>query len=103
MGTAANLFGLILFVIACVLILANWVVAHKNLENRRRGIDQHLSSVALLPQVVMLFSALCFQASRNPWFSAWFLAWVSSNDIALWLLLFQLPKRLLNKLRQALG
>lgn len=101
MTTAASVLGYALSAVGGVLILVNWSVAFKNLRNRRRGVERHHSSIALVPQIVMLLSVLCFRASPDPRPTAWFPLWLSLADIALWLLLFQLSRLLFFKRRQA--
>jgi hypothetical protein len=68
---AANLFGLVLFVIGCVLIVVNTLAVHKTHQNRRRGIDKHVSGIAFIPQLLMIFAALSFHAAKQPWLPTW--------------------------------
>ena len=99
MVKAASVLGYALFAVGCVLILLNWSVAFKNLRNRRRGVERHQSSITLVPQIVMFFSALAFLGPRNPWPVPWFPLWLGFADIAFWLLLFQLARMLFVKRR----
>lgn len=94
---ASNLLGLVLFLTGCLFILANYAVAFKKLENRRRGIHKHISSIALLPQVMMLLSALSFNAAPRPWLDIWIPLYVSASDPSLWMLLFQTFKVVRNR------
>lgn len=97
MAAAESVLGYALFAVGCVLILLNWSVAFKNLRNRRRGVERHHSSITLVPQIVMFFSALAFHGPHNPWPTPWFPLWLSLADIALWLLLFQLARVLFSR------
>jgi len=86
---AANLLGLVFFVIGGVLILTNFAIWYGNYMNRRRGSDKHISSISLIPQFAMILSALAFNAAKNPWLAAWFALCAGAIDPALWMLLFQ--------------
>jgi|GEM_PF-4653111 len=84
----ANLCGLVLLLIGCLLILANGMAAFKNLRNRRRGLDKHLSYITVVPQLVMALSALCLHAAAGPWFPFWLPFLVSASDPSLWVMLY---------------
>ena len=93
----ANLSVTLLFFIGCVLVVANFVVWYENDQNRRRGIDRHISYIALMPQFVMGLSAICFHAAHNPWFAVWVPFYVALSDFALWVLLFQTIRVILDR------
>jgi hypothetical protein len=85
----ANLCGSILFALGCVLILVNGVVAYRNLQNRRQGIERHVSSIVLIPQFLMVLSAVSFHTSVAPWIAGWILLLVALSDPILWIMAFQ--------------
>ena len=93
----ANLSGTLLFFIGSVLIVANFSVWYQNVRNLRRGIDRHISYITLMPQFVMVLSAVCFHTARNPWFAVWFPFAISLSDFALWILLFQTIRVILDR------
>ena len=93
----SNLIGLLLFLTGCLFILVNGMAAFKNLQNRRRGIHKHISSIALLPQAAMLLSALSFNAAPRPWFDVWIPLCVGARDPALWMLVFLIFKTVWNR------
>ena len=90
-----NLAGLLLFVLECLLILANWMAAIQSARNRRRGINRHVSGIALVPQVLMLLAALSLNAAKAPWLPVWLPFAVGATDIALLRLLLILPRVIL--------
>jgi 4-amino-4-deoxy-L-arabinose transferase-like glycosyltransferase len=84
MSMALNLLASMLFMLGCVLIAANWAVLAKNVENRRKGIERHSSSITLVPQVGMLLSGLFFHASRQPWLEWWIPLCAGVPDPGIW-------------------
>lgn len=93
----ANLSGTLLFFVGCVLIMANFAVWYQNVRNQQRGVDQHISYITLMPQFVMVLSAICFHAAHNPWFAVWVPFCVALVDFALWVLLFQTIRVILDR------
>lgn len=94
MHAIANLVGLVLFVFECLLVLVNWIAAFQNARNRRRGIDRHVSGVTLVPQVLMLVAAQCFNTAQAPWLPVWLPFLVGMADIALLRMLLILVAKL---------
>lgn len=68
---AANLLGLTMFGIGCLLVAVNALAVYQTYDNRRRGVDKYVSGIAFIPQLLMIVAALSLNAAKQAWLPIW--------------------------------
>lgn len=83
MNSFANICAIVVLAVATVLVATNWSVFFENARNRKRGAGREKSSIVIIPQLAVIFSALLSSLAEAPWLPAWAFWAVGLADIAL--------------------